>query len=326
VSRWTLVGLFGAALLLVATLARAHDSRPAILTLVETAPGQFSMRWTGPVDEGTGRVIAEPRFPGHCNLRDARVDCGSRGLTGTIAFVARTAAVSRVTVVIHWLSEGSETRTASGSPPSLEVRGTPDGASLAQRFELLVEYGLMGVEHIVFGVDHVAFVLGLLLFVRSFRRLLLTVTAFTVAHSLTLALVTLGAWSPPVLVVELCIALSILLLAVEATQREATWTERVPWAVAFGFGLLHGFGFASALRDVGLPPRHVPLSLGAFNLGVELGQVAIVALVIALQRLVRRRVRVNEISRKVFVIALGGAGVYWCLDRAHALVSSWGVG
>lgn len=322
-SRWTLAGLLVVVLTLVAGFGRAHDSRPAILVLVETAPGRFSMQWTGPIDEGTGRVIAEPSFPGHCSARDGWVDCGARGLVGTVEFVAKTAPLSRATVVIHWLAAGSETRTASGSPPSFEVRGTPSGASAGERLSLFVEYGWMGVEHIVLGTDHVAFVLGLLLFVGSWRRLFVTVTAFTLAHSLTLALVTLGAFTPPSRVVELCIALSILLLAVEATSRKSTWTHRAPWAVAFAFGLLHGFGFASALADVGLPPRYLPLSLGAFNVGVELGQVSIVAVAIVLSRLVGARPRLSQIVRRGFVTALGGLGLYWSLDRLVALVQSW---
>src|SRR5262249_12390020 len=140
-----------------------------------------------------------------------------------------------------------------------------------------------GIEHILFGFDHLLFVLALILIVRNTRLLLLTVTAFTVAHSITLSLATLGVVHVPRPPVEACIALSILLLAseiVRSQRSQPSLTARWPWAVAFSFGLLHGLGFASALIDVGLPQGEVPLALFAFNLGVEAGQLAFIAAVV----------------------------------------------
>jgi hypothetical protein len=151
--------------------------------------------------------------------------------------------------------------------------------------------------------------------------LLLTITAFTLAHSLTLACSVLGLVSLPSGPVEFCIALSILLLAVEATLKQQTWTHRAPWLVAFSCGLLHGFGFASALSEVGLPPRHVPLALATFNLGVEAGQLLVVGLVTLAWRLLCRTEPARERARQLVVLGLGSGAVYFCLDRALSLAS-----
>jgi hydrogenase/urease accessory protein HupE len=140
-----------------------------------------------------------------------------------------------------------------------------------------------GIEHTVFGVDHLLFMLGLILIVPSTRMLLLTVTGFTVAHSITLSLATLGVVHVPAPPVEACIALSILLLASEIVRLQKgkpSLTAAWPWAVAFSFGLVHGLGFASALIDIGLPQGDIPLALLTFNVGVEVGQLAFIALVL----------------------------------------------
>ena len=148
-----------------------------------------------------------------------------------------------------------------------------------------------GIEHILFGFDHLLFVLGLILIVRSTRMLLLTVTGFTVAHSITLSLATLGVLHIPAPPVEACIALSILLLASEILRRqrgEPSLTASLPWAVAFSFGLLHGLGFASALIDIGLPQGDVPLALLTFNVGVEVGQLLFIAGVLGVMQLAKQ--------------------------------------
>jgi hypothetical protein len=205
---------------------------------------------------------------------------------------------------------------SSGSPARVSVqRATRPGGS----HEVLRQYLSLGVEHIWFGIDHLLFLLGLLLLVRGWRSTLLTVSAFTVAHSLTLALATLDLVAVPTAPVEICIALSVLLLAVETTRGSDTATRRWPWLVAFGFGLLHGLGFASALSEVGLPTHSVALALLGFNLGVELGQVAVVGVVALGHWLLKSQPAVQGKIAYGAPWLLGTCSVYWLLDR----ISSW---
>jgi hydrogenase/urease accessory protein HupE len=178
-----------------------------------------------------------------------------------------------------------------------------------------------GIEHILFGVDHLLFVLGLILIVRSTRMLLLTVTGFTVAHSITLSLATLGVVHVPAPPVEACIALSILLLASEIVRLQtgepsliAAW----PWAVAFSFGLLYGLGFASALIDIGLPPGDVPLALLTFNVGVEGGQLAFIVVVLGVIQLTKQLQMpgiVESPLRTVTACGVGALAAFWFIER-----------
>jgi hypothetical protein len=296
--------------------ALAHEIRPAVLALRELSAGRFAVHWSPPSDGTSALNDAQPRFPEHCRHEsETFIDCGERGLVGAIRF-DDGAAFSGVSVDIAWFRGPRELRIASGDPAVLYVSGTPLRAPLGQHVQIARSYAAMGVRHILFGIDHLMFVAGLLLFVRSLRRLLLTITSFTLAHSLTLAASALDLVRPPRGPVELCIALSILLLAVEATRPRQTWTHRAPWVVAFVFGLLHGFGFASALVEAGLPPQHLPLALASFNIGVEGGQLVSVAVLAVGYRLLLRGTRAAERVHGLAVFALGIASVYWCLQRA----------
>ena len=199
---------------------------------------------------------------------------------------------------------------------------------------IMTEYSVLGTEHIWGGTDHLMFVLGLLLLVGGGRRLLWTITAFTVGHSVTLALVTLGLLSYPVALVEFVIALSIFILALELTRtrgvgsiQDLSLFKRHPWWLAGGFGLLHGMGFAGALADIGLPQSNVPLALLFFNIGIEVGQIAFVLLLLGgwwlfNQALAISAVTVNR-TRLVLipVYVLGGLSAMWCIERGIALVS-----
>lgn len=317
-ARHASVGAILATCSTIATIppARGHEIRPAVLALRELSAGRFAVHWSPPSDGTSALNDAQPRFPEHCRYEnEALIDCGERGLAGAIRF-DDGAAFSGVSVDIEWFRGPRELRIASGDPAVLFVSGTPSGATLGQRIDIAGSYAAMGVRHILVGIDHLMFVAGLLLFVRSLRRLLLTVTSFTLAHSLTLAATALDLLHPPRGPVELCIALSILLLAVEATRQRQTWTHRAPWIVAFVFGLLHGFGFASALVEVGLPPQHLPLALASFNIGVEAGQLVSVAVLAVGYRLLQGGSRAAERAHGLAVFALGTASVYWCLQRA----------
>jgi hydrogenase/urease accessory protein HupE len=177
----------------------------------------------------------------------------------------------------------------------------------AERSETIVSYLRLGVRHILGGFDHLLFVAGLVLLVRSRRALLATVTAFTLGHALTLSCAALGFVRPPVAPIEVAIAASVFWLAVELADR----TERTlgPARLAFGFGLLHGFGFAAALSEGGLPSVDVPLALASFNAGIELGQLAVVGVLLVCVRALRR-------LERPLAYAFGAVAGFWLIERS----------
>lgn len=330
VARWALAFGAAGALYLAAAPLEAHESAPGVVALKEIAPGRFLMRWSPPSPPIDDLKI---HFPASCrgvgdagfdaNAEGAAVplvlECGASGLVGEITFASGAPSLGRIAVNVEWL-EGSESMLlSSGSPAHVSVQGSarPGGP-----LDVLRQYLALGVEHIWFGIDHLLFLLGLLLLVRGWRSTLMTVSAFTVAHSLTLALAALELVAVPTAPVEICIALSVLLLALETTRGADTATRRWPWLVAFSFGLLHGLGFASALSEVGLPTHAMALALLGFNLGVELGQVAVVGLVALGHRLLKSHPHVQGKVLHSAPWVLGTCSVYWLLDR----VSSWLVG
>ena len=193
-------------------------------------------------------------------------------------------------------------------------------------FERAASYLQLGVQHILLGVDHLLFVLGLLLIVRDRWMLVKTITAFTVAHSLTLAIATLGYASAPLLPLNAAIALSILFLGPEIVRvwrGETSFTIRHPWVVAFLFGLLHGFGFASGLTAMGLPKAEIPLALLLFNVGVELGQIAFVVLVLLLERAFRvLQIHWPRYAAMLPGYAVGSLGAYWTIQRTAILLGA----
>lgn len=185
-------------------------------------------------------------------------------------------------------------------------------------WEVIKTYAILGIEHILFGIDHLLFVLALIIITVGFKKIIKTITAFTLAHSITLSMAVLGYANLPGPPVEAVIALSIVFLAVEIIKNingEATLTSRKPWLVAFTFGLLHGFGFAGALLDIGLPQSDIPLALAFFNIGVELGQIAFVLVVLAIIYLLKRLKDWSPAMKKVPAYAIGGLAAFWVIDR-----------
>jgi hydrogenase/urease accessory protein HupE len=200
----------------------------------------------------------------------------------------------------------------------VRVYGVP-ASGLRVLLPIAVDYTSLGVEHILTGFDHLLFVVALTLLVRRGRRLLATITAFTLAHSVSLALTVLGLVHVPSPPVEASIALSIVLVCAECLRPGDSLTRRAPWAVAFAFGLLHGLGFASALLDLGVPERHLPTALLCFNVGVELGQLAIIAVVVGLRRLAGWLRLDRAWMRSGVIYAMGGLAAFWSIDRIGAL-------
>jgi hypothetical protein len=258
-------------------------------------------------------------LPVGCVQIESRVHC-ERGLRGELAVVGMKASMKTLVVVERGGARQEWMLTASH--PRVTVDGTPPSRALL--------WLRVGIEHILGGFDHLAFVLGLLLVldVRASRRLLAAITAFTVAHSLTLAVAALGILQVHTAPVEACIALSVLLVAREATHESPTAIRRWPWLAAVVFGLIHGLGFAAALAEIGLPRAAVAWSLLWFNVGVELGQLAVVVGVVGLvavgRKLVGERRIVGVAIHRTACYALGSLAAYWLIERTAQLASGTG--
>jgi HupE / UreJ protein len=323
-----------AAAALVPLASFAHEARPAYLEIKETAPGQFSVLWRTPVLAGMRLplVLQMPedvrnvKAPAIEELADSLVerrwiDAGPNGLAGKrVDISGLQLTITDALVRVELLDGRTIQAVARPSQPWVAIAATQS------RWEVMGTYIVEGIRHIVFGADHLLFVLGLLLIVGSGWMLVKTITAFTVAHSITLAVATLGYASAPALPLNAAIALSILFLGPEIVRvwrGETSFTIRHPWVVAFAFGLLHGFGFASAMTSAGLPRQDLPLALLSFNVGVELGQLGFVALILALER----SFRVLEVRWPRWVQALPGytvgtLGAFWTIQRVALMVAA----
>jgi hydrogenase/urease accessory protein HupE len=311
--------------------AWAHEARPAYLEIKETAPGQYAILWRTPVLAGMRLPIAlrlptdlkELRDPNVQELADSLVErhsiyAGPNGLAGKrIDFPGLQATITDVVVRVEMLDGRKWTTIAHPSQPWVELAATQSTLGV------MGTYIVQGIRHILFGADHMLFVLGLLLIVKDRWMLLKTVTAFTVAHSITLAIATMGYAEAPVLPLNAAIALSILFLGPEIVRSwrgETSFTIRHPWVVAFAFGLLHGFGFASALTSAGLPRHELPLALVSFNVGVELGQLGFIALILALERSFRiLEVRWPRWAQALPGYTVGSLGAFWTVQRVALL-------
>ena len=316
------------ALALGSTACLAHEVRPAYLEMQETAPGEFAVTWKTPM-LGEARLALEPLFSGGAapitpkvtrSLSAAAIETWTMhapALRGQRLRIANLEATMTDVLVRIAFADGSEwTGRLTPRAPAATVPTHPS------RFAVALTYLRLGVEHILGGIDHLLFVLALLILTRGAWRLVKTVTAFTVAHSITLAAATLGLVRVPQAPVEAAIALSIVFVAAEilrARQGRDGIAARLPWLVAFLFGLLHGFGFAGALAETGLPPDHIPLALAFFNAGVEVGQVLFVAAVLGLVAAARRWLeRAPRWLELVPPYAIGTTAMFWVIQRVAA--------
>lgn len=315
--------------------ALAHEARPAYLELRQTGSEMYDVLWKVPGQGEDLRLGLYVELPAGCSkLIEPRASMANSayterwavrcagGLTGgTIHIAGLAATLTDVLVRLERLDGTTQVTRLTPSAPSAVVEAAPSV------FEVARTYFVLGIEHILLGVDHLLFVLALLILVKGTRRLVATVTAFTLAHSITLAGATLGYVRAPGPPIEAVIALSIVFIAAEIVQGrrgEAGLTERLPWVVAFTFGLLHGFGFASALNEVGLPQSAVPAALLFFNLGVEFGQLLFIVLVfgfIALSRQCARRVGILQPTWAWSIppYIIGGIAAFWVVQRVAAL-------
>jgi hydrogenase/urease accessory protein HupE len=332
-----------AALAVLATQpARSDELRPGYLELRQISAGTYSLLFKIPargedlrlaiyvnLPEGTQDVRApQASFSDgtYVERRSIRRDGGLVGQGVSIEGLSATS--TDVLVRVESLAGAIQTERLSPTRTAFVVQATPGAGEVA------ATYLRLGVEHILFGFDHLLFVLALVILVRDWRRVAVTVTAFTIAHSMTLAAATLGFVHVPGPPVEAAIALSIMLVAVEilnARHGKPSLTARLPWLVAFSFGLLHGFGFAGALAEVGLPQHAIPVALLFFNVGVEIGQLVFVAAVLSIMWLLRQAASwlsepalVKRAFDRLDVTIAYGIGVvaaYWLIERTTAFLA-----
>ena len=314
--------------------AAAHEVRPALLEITETEPGWFEVAWKVPIFQGQPLKVA-PVLPASLKvvgpparrkILGALIETASyrdsgEGLVGQVIVIEGLSALQIDVLVQIALADG--TRHSAILRPGSPSFTVPERA---RGWEVAGAYWRMGTIHILEGIDHLLFVLALMLIVTGYWALFKTITAFTVSHSISLGLATLGFVNVPQRPTEAVIALSILFLAseiVHVRQGRPSLTARYPWIVAFIFGLFHGLGFAGALSEVGLPQQSIPLALLMFNLGVETGQLLFVAAVIGLLALLRRlHLDWAEMARRAAPYAIGGMAAYWTIER---LVASFAV-
>lgn len=326
-SRWRALPLA----LFFAAPAAAHQFAPALLELEEVSPERVKVSWKQPVVRVQGSRL-RPVLPVQCEgigdpvvLREGtgmratwEIRC-PHGLAGKTVGVEGIAGSQADVLLRVTLRDGRKLRQVLKAPkPSFEIEAD------SSRLGVFKDYAGLGVEHILLGWDHLLFVLALVWLVGWGKSLLWTISAFTVGHSITLALASLGLVQVPQGPIEAAIALSIYLLAVELTgvrDGRRTLTQKAPWAVAGSFGLLHGLGFAGALAEVGLPTAEIPLALLSFNAGIELGQLAFVAAVLLLASGTRKLpLAWPRWSQAVPAYGIGAVAAFWFLQRIVPLV------
>ncbi len=311
----------------LAPVAQAHRFAPSLLKVTETGQNQFNMVWKTPA-QATSNIPLRPTWPDTCAVSNIsqpqlegtgkvsswQLDCefGPAGLIGQQLGVSGLGANQASAMLMVSLRDGRNYQEVLNSEQSLFVVPEEPGAG-----EVMTDYSVLGMEHIWGGIDHLLFVFGLLLLVGGGTRLLWTITAFTLGHSVTLSLVTLGYFDYPVALVEFTIALSIFMLAVELTRKgRSDFLWRQPWWLAGGFGLLHGMGFAGALAETGLPQDNVPLALLFFNIGIEIGQIVFILVIMGLWLLVRKPLSPwRDRLWPIPVYILGSLSAMWCIER-----------
>ncbi|MBC7707115.1 MAG: HupE/UreJ family protein [Rhodoferax sp.] len=304
------------AMALLGAAAAAHEMSMAEMQLREASRGEFLWQWTASEKRAASEDLT-PVWPKGCVAETNVLHCGAAGLQGTMSIQGVGQRYSAALVKVFWLDGQSRVYTLTAGQPTVHLYGSADDTR--GMGEIASAYTVLGFEHIMGGIDHLLFVIGLLFLVGFRRQLFWTVSAFTLAHSLTLASAALGWLTLRSAPVEACIALSIVLVACEAIHRKNTLARQWPALVAFLFGLVHGLGFAGALKDIGLPENHLLVALLTFNLGVELGQLLTLAgawlLIRPLLAIWPQLARL----RTVVLYGIGSAAAFWSWGRVLAI-------
>ncbi len=314
----------------LANQVNAHEVRPALLQIKQTGSSTYDVLWKIP-RKGDMLPVIKPIFPTWFTIlqRDKGIEAGSGALFNMKA--NSTKDIHGMSISVSGIQESLidvlvYIEFSNGEKYSLLLQPTKTIATIpyeSSYASTISTYFKLGVEHILFGFDHLLFVLALLLITTGTRKLITTVTAFTVAHSITLSLSALNFAGLPAPPVEAVIALSILFLAVELVhhnQGKKVMSARYPWLVAFVFGLLHGFGFASALANIGLPQKGIPLALGFFNVGVEAGQLLFIGVVLLLIAGIQQ-LKFKRAKWQPYLIpyAIGSVAAFWVIERVWGM-------
>jgi hydrogenase/urease accessory protein HupE len=303
----------------------SHEIRPAYLQITQIDNQEYKVLWKIPA---MGDMVLKiyPEFDSGFELKQEsfskRVSgsvintytlTGSNELAGShLSIVNLKKTMVDVLVTLEYLDGEKVTLMLKPDSPEILLPGK------ASKWQVVKTYTILGIEHILLGFDHLLFVLALLILSTGFKKLLKTVTAFTVAHSITLSFSALGLATLPGPPVEAVIALSIVFLAMEIVkvqQGKPSLTSQKPWLVAFSFGLLHGFGFAGALTEVGLPQTEIPLALAFFNVGVELGQIIFVVVVLVSLRLLALKKEWPNVVKQIPAYGIGSLAAFWLIER-----------
>jgi len=317
----------GFILFCLAHLCFADEIRPGYLELKENNPHVFSVLWKVPA-KGDKKLSLQVQLPSNCIDKTNPVSqftnaayiqrwitvCDGGLVKKTISVAGLDTVNTDVLLRLEFINGTSQSVQLTPTKTSYQI------PAVASSLQIVNTYTVFGIEHILLGTDHLLFVFALLLIVSNTRRLLITITAFTLAHSITLVAATLGFVHVPQQPVEAVIALSILFLAMEIVHEKRGkpgYTARWPWMIAFIFGLLHGFGFAGALSEIGLPQQAIPIALIFFNVGVELGQLLFVLVVVFLSWLLHQLNQQKLLARAetVVVYSIGGISSFWLIDR-----------
>ena len=305
-----------ATLALLTTAAWTHEMTMAELQLREMSRGEFLWQWTA----GEKRTVSDdltPVWPEGCSAESNVLQCGVAGLQGMLSIEGVGKRYSAAMVKVFWLDGQSRIYTLTAGQPKVHLYGSANDQRGLE--EIATAYTYLGVEHILSGADHLLFVIGLLFLVGFNRRLVWTITAFTAAHSVTLACSALGWLELRSAPVEATIALSIVLVAGEALHQQQTLAKRWPALLAFLFGLVHGLGFAGALKEIGLPDNHLLPALLTFNVGVEIGQLLTVTSAWMLWRVGSRWPRI-ALARTAVLYGIGSVAAYWSWLRVMAIL------
>jgi hydrogenase/urease accessory protein HupE len=312
--------------------ANADEIRPALLDIKEQNTGLFAVTWKVPT-RGNKSLAITPQLPASlervgspsvqavpgAQIEHTTYKNNAESLTGQTIIIDGLTAVQTDVLLLVQLQDGTQ-HSAILRPSSPEYTVPLE----ASKFEVAGDYWRLGTIHILEGADHLLFVLALLLIVSGFGQLLKAVTAFTVAHSITLALATLGMVHVPAAPTEAIIALSILFLATEIIHKhngQFSLTESYPWVIAFIFGLFHGLGFAGALSEIGVPQHEVPLALLMFNVGVETGQLIFIAVVMCLIALLKRLpLTAPQGAWRVMPYSIGSVAAFWTIQRVGSFI------
>jgi len=310
----------------------AHETRPVFLELVEIAPNVFDATWRVPAQFGIPLPV-RPEFFQSCHVKGSTIVALEDNLSAVARFMLSCAhglggaEISLIGLKSTQVDGLVRIRLLTGQIMGGLVhptQGTYTVPKSSGSFDVFFTYATLGLEHIASGFDHLLFVTALVLLIGNWRRILIAVTAFTIAHSISLALAALHMISVPIQATEALIALSILLLVVEL-RRSGEWRSpdtisRNPWVLAFTFGLLHGLGFASGLSEIGLPNHEIPLALLSFNIGVELGQFAFVAVLLAMGLAIGRlNKNISSIGYTSLIYGIGGLASFWFFQRVAGL-------